>query len=195
MHYESRPASANMVVNWHVTEACNYRCAYCYAHWDRPEGNEIIRNPQTTEDLLRSLHQGFAQGLNRVRLNFAGGEPLLFTKQVLRAMRLAADLGFEVSLITNGSRLTPSTLRAMTPLLKVLGISLDTGTDHANLEIGRADSRGNSSPVSALPEMIALARSLNPSLIQDQHGCERRQTGVWICPKCWNGSRPSNGRS
>lgn len=165
MHNDSHPGRTNLVVNWHVTEACNYRCAYCYAHWDRPEGKEIIRNPQATEDLIRSIHQGFAQGANRVRLNFAGGEPLLFTKQVLSAMRFAAELGFDVSLITNGSRLTPATLSEMAPLLKVLGISLDAGTDRANLEIGRADSRGKSSPVSSLPEMIELARSLNPSLI------------------------------
>lgn len=165
MQYESRPANADMVINWHVTEACNYRCAYCYAHWDRPEGNEIIRNPRATEDLLRSIHQGLAQDANRVRLNFAGGEPLLFTKQVFNAMQFAAELGFEVSLITNGSRLTPSTLSEMAPLLKVLGISLDAGTDRANLAIGRADSRGKTSPVSSLPETIALARSLNPSLI------------------------------
>lgn len=165
MHNESHPSRANLVVNWHVTEACNYRCAYCYAHWDRPEGNEIIRNPAATEELIRSIHQGFAQGGARVRLNFAGGEPLLFTKQVLNAMRLAAELGFEVSLITNGSRLTTSTLSAMAPLLKVLGISLDADTKAANLEIGRADSRGKCSPVSALAEMVALARALNPSLI------------------------------
>ncbi len=165
MHNESHQAKTNLVVNWHVTEACNYRCAYCYAHWDRPEGNEIIRNPVATEELIRFIHQGFAQGGARVRLNFAGGEPLLFTKQVVNAMRLAAELGFEVSLITNGSRLTTSTLSAMAPLLKVLGISLDADTKAANLEIGRADSRGKCSPVSSLAEMVALARALNPSLI------------------------------
>ena len=29
------------VINWHVTEACNYRCGYCYAHWDRPSRTEV----------------------------------------------------------------------------------------------------------------------------------------------------------
>jgi radical S-adenosyl methionine domain-containing protein 2 len=165
MHYESPLASADIVVNWHVTEACNYRCAYCYAHWDRLEGDEIIRNPQATERLLRAIHQAFALGPKRVRLNFAGGEPLLFAKHVLAAMRSAAGLGFDLSLITNGSRLTRLVVSELAPLLKVLGISLDAGEDRANLEIGRVDSRGRASPVGSLPEMIELARALNPNLV------------------------------
>lgn len=109
MQYESRPRSPDLVVNWHVTEACNYRCAYCYAHWDRLEGDEVIRDPRATERLLRSIHEAFGTGGKsaRVRLNFAGGEPLLFAKQMLAAMRFAAGLGFDLSLITNGSRRSP----------------------------------------------------------------------------------------
>lgn len=34
-----RPLLSELVINWHITEACNYRCRYCYAHWtvNRPE--------------------------------------------------------------------------------------------------------------------------------------------------------------
>lgn len=166
MHHESRPRNPDLVVNWHVTEACNYRCAYCYAHWDGLQGDEIIRDPRATEKLLRSIHEAFGTDTNsaRLRLNFAGGEPLLFAKQVLAAMRFAAGLGFDLSLITNGSRLSRPVVSEFVPLLKVLGISLDAAEDHSNAAIGRADSRGRPSPVRLLPEMIALARTVNPQL-------------------------------
>jgi radical S-adenosyl methionine domain-containing protein 2 len=100
----------------------------------------------------------------RLRLNFAGGEPLLFAKQVLAAMQFAAGLGFDLSLITNGSRLSRPVVLQLAPLLKVLGISLDAAEEPANVAIGRADSRGRPSPVQLLPEMIALARAVNPQL-------------------------------
>ncbi|MEB2352833.1 MAG: viperin family antiviral radical SAM protein [Burkholderiaceae bacterium] len=161
-----REVRSPIVINWHVTEACNYRCAYCYAHWDRPQGDETIRNPQATEALVRSIHEAFSTGITpeRLRLNFAGGEPLLFDKQVLAAMKFAAGLGFDSSLITNGSRLSRQVVSEFAPLLKVLGVSLDADGDLANTAIGRADSRGRPSPVRLLPEMIAFARAVNPQL-------------------------------
>lgn len=167
MHNEFRPRSPDLVVNWHVTEACNYRCAYCYAHWDGGQGKEIIRDPRATEKLLRSIHEAFVTGITlaRVRLNFAGGEPLLFAKQVLAAMQFAAGLGFDLSLITNGSRLSRPIVSQLAPLLTVLGISLDAAGELANVEIGRADSRGRPSPIQLLSEMIELARELNPQLV------------------------------
>lgn len=166
MNCKSRPRSPGLVVNWHVTEACNYRCAYCYAHWDRPGSDEIIRDPRGTERLLRSIHETFGTGSKsaRVRLNFAGGEPLLFSKQVLAAMHFAAGLGFDLSLITNGSRLSRPLVSELAPMLKVLGISLDAAGEPANVAIGRADSRGRPSPVAFLPDTIALTRALNPQL-------------------------------
>ena len=27
-----------LVVNWHITEACNYKCDYCFAKWDSKYG-------------------------------------------------------------------------------------------------------------------------------------------------------------
>lgn len=34
----------NLVVNWHITEACNYKCFYCFAKWQKNENKEIIHN-------------------------------------------------------------------------------------------------------------------------------------------------------
>lgn len=35
-----------IVINWHVTEACNFRCCYCYAKWQQLDSRELIRDPK-----------------------------------------------------------------------------------------------------------------------------------------------------
>ena len=32
----------NLVINWHITEACNYHCKFCFAKWNHK--NEIWEN-------------------------------------------------------------------------------------------------------------------------------------------------------
>lgn len=157
--------NGDLVVNWHVTEACNYRCGYCYAQWDRPEAREVIRDLAATERLLVEIHEAFRTQHGNLRLNFAGGEPLLFANPVLAAMRIARRMGFDVSLISNGSRWTPTLLEEMVPTLAVLGLSLDAGDDAINRAIGRVDPRGKALSVDELSAMIALARSLHPRLV------------------------------
>ena len=163
MQHESLPVS-DLVINWHVTEACNFRCAYCYAQWERPDNKEVIRDTAATQALLHTLRDAFHGNRSRTRLNFAGGEPLLFDRQVLAAMRFALDLDFEVSLITNASRMTRPLVADLAPMLKVLGISVDAANDTHNAAIGRADTSGRTTPVDALPDLIGLARQLNPDL-------------------------------
>lgn len=43
-----------IVINWHVTEACNYHCGYCYAKWQRVDRTDLIRDAAATEALLLS---------------------------------------------------------------------------------------------------------------------------------------------
>jgi len=79
------------VINWHVSEACNFRCGYCYAKWQQPNGQELIRDPDASAALIRALFAGLARSDARrpPRLNFAGGEPLLHAGRVVRAMEQA----------------------------------------------------------------------------------------------------------
>lgn len=163
LHY---PVSSPLVINWHVTEACNYGCRYCYAKWQQPDGNEVIREPRATGRLLKALYSGFShQGqTSRPRLNFAGGEPLLFGRQVAAAMELSRSIGFDVSLITNASRLTAGIAERIAPLLSMLGISIDANSAEANRQIGRQDGRGNLLDVTSLADRIATMRRMNPGM-------------------------------
>ena len=86
-----------VVINWHLTEACNYACRYCYAHWERAESvRDLFKSDTRVQALVAELARFFGSsefaakyGFNqaRPRLNIAGGEPLLSPHAVLAAAR------------------------------------------------------------------------------------------------------------
>jgi radical S-adenosyl methionine domain-containing protein 2 len=162
------------VINWHITEACNYRCRYCYAHWDDKD-RDIIHDIPSTMQLLEKLWQHFnpdnvTNPLRRhmdwkgVRLNLAGGEPLLYPEHVSQILLAAKNIGFTTSLITNGSRLSPALAQELAPKLSVLGVSLDSGEATTNRLIGRKDGHGELLMIDQLEKVFDSARSCNPDL-------------------------------
>lgn len=156
--------TTQIVINWHVTEACNFRCGYCYAHWQGAGKRDLIRDQPTRRALMTALYDHFRTLASpvRPRLNFAGGEPLLFVDEVLLAMAEAIEIGFEVSVITNGSRMSRPVMEAMAPMLSVLGISLDSTKAETMTAIGRQDARGHQVALGPLARVLMTARRLNP---------------------------------
>jgi radical S-adenosyl methionine domain-containing protein 2 len=162
-----------LVINWHITEACNYSCQYCYAKWkEHGAGKELIHDSAKTRTLLEEIQHCFSphNPLNRdmnwdsLRLNLAGGEPLLYPDKALRTIKLAHQMGFKVSIITNGSRLTHSLMTELAPYLSILGLSMDSFADETNRKIGRADRHSNVPDMDSLTDVLALGRLLNPDL-------------------------------
>lgn len=166
----------SLVINWHLTEACNYSCQYCYATWTESScRRELIRDPERTTTLLNVVYQFFRPGnqinplasrldWSSVRLNLAGGEPLLHAGKLPSIISQARDLGFEVSLITNGSHLTDKLLNQLAPQLIWLGISIDSVSPASNHAIGRVDRRDKLLNVEGLSASLAGARQSNPGL-------------------------------
>lgn len=165
-----------LVLNWHLTEACNYRCQYCYATWDESTcRRELIHDPERTTALLHELYRFFRPD-NRmnpladrlvwssVRLNLAGGEPLLHAAKLPSIVRQARSLGFEVSLISNGGQLNEELLNQLTPQLTWLGISIDSANPTTNRAIGRTDRRGQLLDLEELAASLAGARQSSPFL-------------------------------
>jgi radical S-adenosyl methionine domain-containing protein 2 len=154
-----------IVINWHVTESCNYRCHYCYAKWQRPDRTDLIRNSGATKALLEALYSHFGFSVaGAPRLNFAGGEPLLYAKRLLAAMALARSIGFEVSLISNGSRLSERLMAELAPQLTLLGLSIDSAMPNVLSAIGRHDIRGVRLNLGMLARYVSQARRINPRL-------------------------------
>ena len=167
-------AVEELVINWHVTEACNYRCQYCYATWQREARQlDVVRDEVASFALLQALWDFFrpdnaanplraALRWSHVRLSIAGGEALLYPQQVLAIARQARHLGMRVSLITNGSLLPEGeTLAELARQLSILGLSLDSFSEQGNRTIGRADRQGRSLTPQALHERLAQVRAAN----------------------------------
>jgi radical S-adenosyl methionine domain-containing protein 2 len=167
------PTKSEIVINWHITEACNYKCKYCYAKWGINK-KELIHNADQSVKLLEQIYQFFAPSntnnplrqtmhWNTIRLNLAGGEPLLYHKQASQIISDAKKMGFSVSTITNGSCLTEELVTQLAPQLSMLGLSIDSSSSMTNQKIGRAD-HGAVIPITELVKLIQLAQTLNPEL-------------------------------
>lgn len=165
-----------LVINWHLTEVCNYRCKYCYAKWDMTSGSrELIHDNKRTSLLLEMLWQFFQPGneenplakkmtWDSVRLNLAGGEPLMYRERFISIVQQARRLGFNVSLITNASQLNQAMLNQLASHLSWLGISLDSTNPETNKAIGRISKNGQMLNVDRLAQDIHAARQDFPSL-------------------------------
>ena len=167
-----------LVINWHVTEACNYACKYCYSAWQREiRQRDVVRDEAASFALLQALWDFFrpdnaanplSQALrwSHVRLSIAGGEALLYPQQVLAIARQARLLGMRVSLITNGSLLPEGEdLAELARELSILGLSLDSFSAEGNARIGRTDRQGRSLELQAVQGLLAQARAANPRLV------------------------------
>lgn len=157
-----------LVVNWHLTEACNFGCQFCYAQWKKADKREVWRDEAKTLRLLSDISSFFDPAnprtplsdyleWSRVRLSIAGGEPTLLGDLLVRIAQQAKSLGLDVSLITNGSRL--ETVEKVLPYLALLGISLDSAKPDTNATIGRLDRRGNQVCLTQIHELLSTART------------------------------------
>lgn len=140
-----------LVINWHLTEVCNYACKYCFAKWGRP--NELHCSEQEIDKLLGNLADYFIKssstlkeelGYESVRLNFAGGEPMMLGDTFITALMLAKQKGFKTSTITNGHYLVNGKLTLPNNSLDMIGISFDSQSLDTRKRIGRIDRKGNS---------------------------------------------------
>ncbi len=154
-----------LVINWHITEACNYRCKFCYAQWNN--ACELHRKIGGVERLIEKLANYFIHsqnplkekmGYSSVRLNFAGGEPLLLKERIISAIRSAHKAGFKLSIITNGHFLNNQFIEQAGSLLDMVGISFDSQYRDGQTAIGRMDRHGHGISAQDLLAKTAMLR-------------------------------------
>jgi radical SAM protein with 4Fe4S-binding SPASM domain len=112
------PYPPNFILQWHVTERCNWHCKHCYQ-----EDNS--QDELTTEQLLDVVRQlvfmteqwGLPQ--RRVRLSLTGGEPFIRKDFMELLEATCRQTRFRVTILSNGSMLTPEIVRR----LKAMGVS------------------------------------------------------------------------
>ncbi len=158
----------DLVFNWHLLEACNYRCEYCFAKWDIKTLG-VCRDRKNIVQLLEQLASLIPEITNgKVRLNIAGGEPMLLLKgnTLEFIIKEARRLNMKVSIITNGSRVTDDFIFECAGDLENVGISVDSLNHDTNKQIGRID-RSSKKTLSHrdFEELIFKFRWNNPDIL------------------------------
>lgn len=122
-----KPQPATLTAWLHVTNQCNLRCPYCYLY-KTPDEMEVARGKQAVEAVFRSA---LANGFQRVKLKYAGGEATLNFPTVLilhdHARQLATQhgLGLDGVILSNGVALSARMIQEMKVRDLRLMISLD----------------------------------------------------------------------
>lgn len=134
-----------IVINWHITEACNYECFYCFAKWQKKNQKELLHSNEKIQKLIREisllptvLNTKHGTEFSGVRLNLVGGETFLYKQQVLNIIQEARKYDFELSAITNGSYLDQDLVTVIATQFSTIGFSIDSLNDESNLKIGRS---------------------------------------------------------
>ena len=148
------------VINWHITESCNYHCNFCFAKWNKPV--EIWSSPDNVQKVLSNISHHFrSQGFFRIRLNIVGGEPVMFPERLWNVVEAAYSREMEISIITNGSHL--ENIRPFAHLISQVGISIDSLDHESNMKIGR-ECCGKTLCFEMLRSKIEALRKVNPGI-------------------------------
>ena len=141
------------VVNYHITNLCNYHCTYCFGKFDGQKDPEFDDAKQIIDRIASYFSEN---GITDGRINFAGGEPTLY-KHLDELISYTSSLGIQVSVVTNGSLLTPRRIRSWKNNVSCVGISIDSVTSNTNLIIGRCCKNRTAS----LSHWIELSKAIH----------------------------------
>lgn len=148
------------VVNYHITNRCNYNCTYCFGKFHEqkdPSSDEAKR-------IIDNIASYFAQNqITDGRINLAGGEPTLYA-HLNEVIDYASSLGIQVSLVTNGSLLTPECICAWRDKVSCIGISIDSAVHDTNVAIGRCCHQNPILGLSHWSEIANIIRNCNIDL-------------------------------
>lgn len=167
---EKNNMTNQLVINWHILEACNFHCKYCFAHWPQDKcSKEIWRSPEFSRKLLeelKNLPSHVPGNWGRIRLNIAGGEPMLLQRKgdLERVFHLAINMGFDLSMISNGYKMDDEFIKKWAPNLQILGISVDSARSDTNDKIGRKTESGKQISAERVGEIFRMARRHNPDI-------------------------------
>ncbi|MDX2285497.1 MAG: viperin family antiviral radical SAM protein [Bacteroidia bacterium] len=122
-------------VNFHLWEPCNMRCSFCFATFQDVKKMVLPKGHLSKDQCVRVVELLSEAGFSRI--NFAGGEPMLCPWLTELAI-CAKQNGMQVSIITNGSKLTNDMLLSWKNVFELIGISIDSVCPATNLAMGRA---------------------------------------------------------
>jgi radical S-adenosyl methionine domain-containing protein 2 len=162
----------DIVVNYHLTESCNYHCHYCYAKWQVQDSKiELCNDIGEVKNLFNQINTLFRYKLpdeypddfghwSSIRLNLVGGEPTL-SKNFGQIVTVARQIGFKIGIVTNGSYLDEEFVLQIANRISIIGISIDAIRNDLMAIIGRSTSSGKVLDLYSLITNLNLLRNLN----------------------------------
>lgn len=130
---EKRPEE--LYFQWHITDACNFRCRHCYQHGFTGASDLPLSG-------LIKIYENIAccAGSKKTVINITGGEPFL-RKDIFELLRYLDrhDATREIAVITNASLIDEGVVGRLKEIkkLKQLKISLDGASEKTNDAIRR----------------------------------------------------------
>lgn len=121
------------VINYHLTNSCNYSCAYCFGRFPDKKELTIEQACKVIDNIARNFSKN---GIVDGRINLAGGEPLLYP-YLDDLIDYINAYGIKVSVITNGSLLTEEKIARWKDKVYCIGLSFDSALAETNTSIGR----------------------------------------------------------
>ncbi len=130
--------SDKLYFQWHITDACNFRCRHCYQ-------DNFTKDSELGLDALIKVYNNITSsaGDKKVVINLTGGEPFLkadFFELLTYLDR--QEKTEELAIITNGSLINEGLLRKLGAVRKLrqIKVSLDGATERTNDSIRRPGS-------------------------------------------------------
>lgn len=121
------------VFNYHLTNACNYGCKYCFGKFPCAS-LPIVQAEIVVENIKRYFVENL---IERGRMNLVGGEPLLYP-EIGELISFINELGMDASIVSNGSLLSENLLEAWRGKVSCIGLSIDSVNEQTNVVIGRS---------------------------------------------------------
>ena len=123
---------SELSINFHLIEACNARCAYCFATFPHLGKRDRLSCSDREALVDRLVDAGVG------KINFADGEPTLMRDlgPLCKRIKVRSRGCCAVSLVTNGARLG-SLLRDWAAWIDWVALSVDSADDRVNAALGR----------------------------------------------------------
>lgn len=119
-------------VNYHMLEACNMNCRFCFATFEDIPVKEGLSRERCFTLVDTLCRAGFQ------KINFAGGEPTL-RKWLPDLIQRVKSYNVTTSIVTNGSRITPDWLARLAGCLDIIALSIDSVDPETQRKIGRVE--------------------------------------------------------
>lgn len=192
-----RPLQEELYNIWlHVTNACNLRCMFCYQSSGEPYPQELI-----LEEITGFLSQAraFKPKKGSQTIILTGGEPLMRPDLWLICQR-GSELGFKISLLTNGTLITEETAQEIKTHMERVQVSLDGMQKSNDVIRGEGSFQRTVAGISTLldvgvmPSVAIVATRLNlgeiPELLQFLR--EKGITQMQVRPVMYRGRGSAN---